>query len=197
MAEEFGDGSEGFLGHRVEAAFLVEKAVGGEDVEVRVEDKVIAEGVDGGSGGDATARQAEAGAEGVAQAFGGGLEKEMEEVPPLAEDAAQHFRKGEHELAVRHVVADGGGDPCAGLADAALVAGGAEVVGLAGEGEELFVAAIGAVEAGEAGSEIAAPEKGADGGDGIGAQRSHGAAMVFFVAGEEVIPGLVDDLPEG
>ena len=53
------------------------------------------------------------------------------------------------------------------------------------------------VKAGEAGGEIAAPEKGADGGDGIGAQRSHRAAVVLFVGGEEVVPGVVDDLPEG
>ena len=53
------------------------------------------------------------------------------------------------------------------------------------------------VKAGEAGGEIAAPEKGADGGDGIRAQWSHGAAVVLFVGGEEVVPGVVDDLPEG
>jgi len=94
-------------------------------------------------------------------------------------------------------VADGGGDPCAGVTGAALVAGGAEVAGLAGEGEELFMAAIGAMEAGESGGEIAAADEGADGGGGILAQRSHDAAMVLFVAGEEVIPGMVDDLPEG
>lgn len=110
MAEEFGDRSEAFVRHGVKAAFLVEEAVGGEDVKVRVEDEVVAEGVDGGGGGDASAGQAEAGAEAVAQAFGGGLEKEVEEVPALAEDAAQHFRKGEDELAVRDFVADGGGE---------------------------------------------------------------------------------------
>jgi hypothetical protein len=185
--------SEDFLRHGVEAPFLVEQSVGGEDMKVRMEDEVIAEGVDGG-GGDATAGQTEAGAEGVAQAFGRGLEKEVEEVAAFAEDAAQHFRKGEHELAVRNVVADGGGDPYAGLTDAALVTGGAEVARLAGEGEELFVAAIGAMNAGEAGGEIAAPEKGADGGDGIGAQRSHGAAVMLFVAGDEIVPSVVDDL---
>jgi len=86
--------------------------------------------------------QAEPGAEGVAQTCGGGLEKEVEEMAAFAEDAAEHFRDCEHELAVRDVVADGGGDPCAGVADAALVAGGAEVAGLAGEGEEFLVAAI-------------------------------------------------------
>jgi hypothetical protein len=77
----------------VEAAFLVEQAVGGEDVEVRVKYEVIAEGVDGGGGGDASARQAESGAEGVAQAFGRGLEKKVEKVPTFAEDAAEYFCK--------------------------------------------------------------------------------------------------------
>lgn len=71
-----------------------------------------------------------------------------------------------------------------------------EVAGLAGEGEELFVPALGAMEAGEAGGEITAAEEGADAGDGIGAQRSHGAAVVLFVAGEEIVPGVVDDLPQ-
>ena len=196
MAEEFGDGGEAVLGHGVEAPLVVEQAVCGEDVEVRVEDEVVAEGVDGGSGGDATAGQTEPGAEGVAQGLDGGLEKEVEEVPALAEDAAEHFRESEDELAVRDFVADGGGDPLAGVADAALVAGGAEVAGLAGEGEELSVAAIGAMEAGEPGGEIAAAEECADGGDSIGAQRSHGTAMVLFVAGDEIVPDVVDDLPQ-
>ena len=39
IAEEFGDGGEALLGHRVEAAFLIEQAVRGEDMEVRVEDE--------------------------------------------------------------------------------------------------------------------------------------------------------------
>ena len=77
----------------MEAAFFVEETVGGEDVEVRVEDEVIAEGVDGGSGGDAPAGQTETGAEGVAQAFGRGLEKKVEKVPTFAEDAAEYFCK--------------------------------------------------------------------------------------------------------
>ena len=53
------------------------------------------------------------------------------------------------------------------------------------------------VKSGEAGGEVAAAEEGADGGDGIGAQRSHRAAVVLFVGGEEVVPGVVDDLPQG
>jgi len=59
-------------------------------------------------------------------------------------------RDGEDELAVRDFVAYGGGDPIGGLADTALVVGGAEVAAFAGEGEEAFVAAVGAVEAEEA-----------------------------------------------
>ncbi len=52
-------------------------------------------------------------------------------------------------------MADGGGDPIGGLADAALMAGGAEVAAFAGEGEEAFVTAVGAVEAEKAGGEDA------------------------------------------
>ncbi len=61
-------------------------------------------------------------------------------------------------------MADAGGDPAAGAADAALVAGGAEVAALAGEGEQFFVTTVRAVEAGETGGEVAATEEGLDGG---------------------------------
>jgi hypothetical protein len=39
IAEEFGDGGEALIGHGVEAALLIEQAVRGEDMEVRVEDE--------------------------------------------------------------------------------------------------------------------------------------------------------------
>ncbi len=48
----------------------------------------------------------------------------------FAEDAAQNFGNGEDKLAVGDFVADGGGDPLANGAGAALVAGGAEVSAL-------------------------------------------------------------------
>ena len=51
----------------------------------------------------------------------------MEEAAALVEDAAQDFRDGEDELAVRDFVTNRGGDPLGALADAALVAGGTEV----------------------------------------------------------------------
>ncbi len=68
---------------------------------------------------------------------------------------------------------------------------------LAGEGEEAFVATIRAQEAGEAGGEVAASEEGLNGGGCGGAERSEGFAVVFFVTSEEVVPSVVDELPEG
>ena len=38
-----------------------------------------------------------------------------EEMTSFAEDAAEHLWDGEHELAVGHFVADGGGDPVNGV----------------------------------------------------------------------------------
>jgi hypothetical protein len=71
------------------------------------------------------------------------------------------------------------------------------VASLVGEGEEAFVSAIRALVTGKAGGEVAAAEKGLDGGDGGGVERSEGFAVVFLVVGEEVIPAVVDELPEG
>ena len=93
-------------------------------------------------------------------------------------------------------MADGGGDPGGGLADAALVAGGAEVAALACEGEEVLVPAIRAAEAEEAGSEVAAAEEIEDHGEGIGAEWTHGGAVAFLVTGDEGSPGGIGNLPE-
>ena len=95
------------------------------------------------------------------------MEQEGEEVAAFAEDAAQDLGDGEDELAVGDFVADGVGDPFASGASAALVACGAEVAAFAGEGEQTFVAAVWALETGEAGCEVAATEEGLDGGDGV------------------------------
>jgi hypothetical protein len=180
----------------VEATVRGEESVGGEDVEVGVEDEVVAKSVDGGDGSEFAIGEIEAGAEDFLEGIGGGFEEEMEEVAAFAEDAAEDFGDGEDELAVRDFVADGGGDPIGGLADAALMAGGAEVAALAGEGEQAFVPAVGAVEAEEAGGEVAAAEKVADGGEDVGAERAEGGTVFFLVGGEEGFPGGGEDLPE-
>lgn len=94
-------------------------------------------------------------------------------------------------------MADGGGDPVAGGADAALVTGWAEVAGLAGKGEEAFVTAVWAVETGEAGAEVATTEEGFNGGDGGGVEGAEILAVPFFVVGEKFFPAVVDELPGG
>jgi hypothetical protein len=132
----------------------------------------------------------------VAQAIGGGLEEVGEESAAFAEDAAEDFRNRKHILAMWDGVADVGGDPFGGLAGAALVAGGADVAGFAGEGEEALVSAVGALVAGEAGGEVATTVVGLDGGDGFRAEGTHGRSVMPFVGSQEVIPGGVDDLPE-
>ena len=88
VAEEFDGRVEVFGGHAVEMAVGGEEAVGGEDVEMRVEDQVVAEGVDGGDGTEFAVGEIEAGAEGVAEGFGGGVEEVGEELAAFAEDAA-------------------------------------------------------------------------------------------------------------
>lgn len=195
-AEEVGEGSQIFGGHAVEAAFFIEEAVGGEDVKVGMEDEIVAKGVEGGCGGEAAFGELEAGAEVIAQAGGGGLEEVGEESAAFAEDAAEDFWNRKHELPMRDGVADVSGDPFGVLAGAALVAGGADVAGFAGEGEEALVTAVGAVVAGEAGGEVAAAVVSLDGGDGLWPEWTHGGAVMALVAGEEVIPGGLNNLPK-
>jgi hypothetical protein len=140
VAEEFGEGVEGGFrngGKEVEEAGVVEEAAGAEDVKMRMPYKVIAEGLDAGDGGEFAlcgSGEAELGAHPVVERFGGGAKEVVEEVAALTEDAAQLAGNGEDELAMRNGLAQGFGDPAAGGADAALVAGRADVATLAGEG---------------------------------------------------------------
>jgi hypothetical protein len=162
-----------------------------------MEDEVVAESVHGGGGGEATIREIKDGAEGVEQAGGGGVEEVREQVASFSEDSAKDFRDGEDELTVGNGQADVVGDPTSGLEDTALMAGGTEVAGLAGEGEQVLMAAAGAGEAGEAGGKIAATTEGLNGGDGFRPERAHGRAVLFLVTGNKIIPATVDNLPEG
>lgn len=197
VAKELGKWLETLYGKFVEGAVLVVETGGGEDMKVRVEDEVVAEGLDGGDCGELAVGEVKAGVEPIAQRFDGGAEKQVEEVASLTEDAAQGPGHGENELAVGDVVAEGVADPVAGGADTALMAGGAEVATLAGEGEELFVAAIGALKAGETSGEVAAAVEAIDDGNGIAAEGSVGLAMAVLVGGEEFAPSVVNNLPEG
>lgn len=111
VAEKLNGWGEAFLRHAVESAVGGEEAVGREDVEVRVKDEVVAKGMDGGNGTDASVGEVESCAERFLEGGGGGVEQVGEEVAAFAEDAAQNSGDGEDELAVRHIVADAGGDP--------------------------------------------------------------------------------------
>jgi hypothetical protein len=66
VAEEFGEGLDGFDREFVEGALTVVKPGGGEDVEVGVENKVVAKGLDGGNGGELAIGEIEAGGRRVA-----------------------------------------------------------------------------------------------------------------------------------
>jgi hypothetical protein len=125
------------------------------------------------------------------------VEEMGEEVAAFAEDATQDSGDGEHELPVRDIVADAGGDPAARATNTALVAGGAEMPALAGESEQFFVTAVRALEAGETGCEVTTAEEGLDGHYGAWAERAEGLAVMLLVVREKVIPAVVDDLPEG
>ncbi len=59
------------------------------------------------------------------------------------------------------------------------------------------MAAVGALEPGEAGGEVAAAEEGLNGRNGGGWKRAEGFVVVLFVFGEEVVPAELDELPEG
>ena len=178
----------------METVLAIDEPGGGEYVEVRVEHEVVAKGLHGGDCCELPIGEIEADAHPVAQALHGDLEEVVEEFAALAEDAAQRAWHGEDELAVREVEAHGVGNPVADPADAALVAAGAEVAGLAGEGDELLVAATGALQAGEAGGEVAATVELVDDGHRVVAQRPVVLAVVGLVSGAEVAPCVVDDL---
>ena len=89
-----------------------------------------------------------------------------------------------------HVEAELVSDPVPGLFDLALVTGGAEPPGLAGEGEQLFVAALRALKAGEPDGEITTAVELIDDGHGILSQRTMGLAVGCLVVGDKVAPAV-------
>ncbi len=120
----------------------------------------------------------------------------VEQFSSFAKDTTEWPRHSEDELAMGNVEADGLGDPVAGLANAALVAAWAEVAGFAGEGEELFMPAIGTEDAGETSREIAAAVELVDDIHGIGSERSVNFAVSGLVIALEIRPCVMNDLPK-
>jgi hypothetical protein len=120
----------------------------------------------------------------------------VEKFAPFAEDPAEGFRHRKHELPVWHLEAEDAGDPVAGLADFALMTTRAKMPRLAGEGEEPLVSAIRALEPGESGGEIAAAVELTHDVNRVVTERTVNGAVALLVAGFEVGPAVVDELPE-
>ena len=118
----------------------------------------------------------------------------VEKFAPFAEDPAEGFRHRKHELPVRQVEAEDARDPVAGLTDFALMATRTEVAGLAGEGKEALVAAVGTLEPRESGGEVSAAVELANDVNGVASQRAVNGAVAFLITGFEVGPAVVDEL---
>jgi len=120
----------------------------------------------------------------------------IEELAPLAEDAAQGLGHRKDELPVRQLKAEDAGDPVAGLTDFPLMTARAEVAGFAGEGEGALMPAIGALEPGEVCGKVTATVELTHDGYGDVAEWTVDGAVAGFVAGFEIGPVVMDELPQ-
>ena len=66
MAEEFGQWLDAFYRQEVEVVVFVDESGGGENMNVRVKAKVIAEGLHGGDGSNLAVREIKAGTHPIA-----------------------------------------------------------------------------------------------------------------------------------
>lgn len=197
VAEEFGKRFESLNRQDVEAPLSVHQPRGGEDVEVGMKIEIVPESLHGGDGGELAIGQLESGLHPITEALNGGAEEMIKELSSLSEDAAEGFRHRKYELPVRHLKAEDAGDPVAGRADFALMTARAKMPRLAGKGEEALVAAVGTLEPGESGGEVAAAVELADDVNGVASQGAVNGAVAMFVSGDKIGPAMVDDLPEG
>jgi len=150
VAEDFTEWADVTLGQPMKGPVRGKQTIGDEHMKMGMKDEVVSEGVDGGDGAKFALGQIELRPKDVSEGLDGTMEEQAHQPPALAKDAPQDLGHGEHNLSVRDLMADGSSDPLAGGAHAALMTSGAEVTGLAGEGEQALVATVGAFEAGEA-----------------------------------------------
>ena len=196
-AEEFFERFEREWRQRMEDAVAGEEAVGDEGVEVRVEVEVFAEGVQGEDEGGLGVGEAEGGAEVFGEALVGSGAEVFEEAAVALEIGAEHFGDGQDVMTVGHGREDAGGEEGGGGLDVFLVAGGTEPAAFAGEGEEVFVAAVVAADPGEAAVEVAAVEEFVDDLGDDGAQGAEAGLVVVRVALDERGEVAVGALPQG
>ena len=153
---------------QMEYAVGVEDPGGGDDMYVWVPEEKIAERLHGDDearlAGRAVGAEAEPGGDGEL----GGVVKVVEQRAVPEEERSDEPGHGEDKVPMGHGRAHGVGDEGALDEHAPLVATRAEAALFAGEREEEFVAAVGAVQAREPGVQVAAVEKRLDGGGVLG-----------------------------
>ena len=184
--------------HRVEATVAREDPFGDEHVQVRVE--VGAEGAEGLERDD--------GARNAARLHGRLGEQRPQRVPgrlghlavkpPLPLDqAAECFRHGEDDVAVRHVEQHVLGHPLREDGRALGLAGGAEVSRAAGEGEQVLVVAAGAADPGETADRPPAGQVGVDVAAHHVAQGAAAGLVAVGVRAPVVLPEVLQQAVEG
>lgn len=159
--------------------------------------EIFAKGVEGEDERGVGVRPAEGGTEVFGEALVSESAEVFEQGAVALEIGAEHFGQGQDVMAVGHGSKDAGGEEGGGGLDVFLVAGGAEPAAFAGEGQEVFVAAVVAADAGEAAVEVAAVEEFVDDLRDDGAQGAEAGLVFARVGCAEVGEVAVGALPEG
>lgn len=169
----------------MEYAVGIEDPGGGDDMHVGMPEEKIPEGLHGDDEARLAGGAVGAEAEPVGDGEMGGVVEVVEQRAVPEEERADEPEHGENNVSMGHGRADGVGDEATLDESAPLVAAGAEAALFAGEGEEELVIALGAVQAGETGVQVAAAEEGMNRGSDLGRQ------------GAKRAPVIVEDLPDG
>jgi hypothetical protein len=139
-------------------AIAIETAVGHQDMAVGIESEKIAEGLDSDDGaGDGIVFMNRI-LEKDLQGFPGAAAEIGKKLSIVEEVTAEDFRYAEDEMTVGNLLEDIHAEPLSEFHHAFLVAGWAEMAPLAGECEQIFVAAIFTFHAGKAVVQITAIE---------------------------------------
>jgi hypothetical protein len=158
--QEFGDSFPVGPGKGVEGVAADERTVGNQDMQVRVEVKVVAKGLNGDDHTGLAVGCSKAGANHVAQALPRRLAQIRQQVAVKLKAFAQPLRDGDHDLSVGHFPHDLVPDKLPELLHFLLVATRAEVSLLAAEGDQVIVSAMIAMQPGEAAAQVAADREG-------------------------------------
>ena len=165
-------------------------------MDVGVEIKVFAKGVQRHDDARNALGAVQGGAEVFGEAFVGQGAEALEQVAVALEVGAQHSRDGQDIMPVghrgHHLVQD---EPGGGL-DVLLVAGGAEPAALAGKGQQVLMLAMVAANPGEAALQVAAVQELVDDLGDDGAQDAVARLVSLRISRLELVVVAVGALPE-